>query len=122
MELDSPQYPGTPSTNTEITKNKGVALGWDRVLGPNTINTFRYGYTLIDSDQRGPADRDVVDFRFIDDFDAATSTNGRKLGTHNIVNDFSWIKGNHTLQVRRRTCAGCATTLHQQRTRSTADR
>jgi hypothetical protein len=98
VELDAAQYPGTPSTNTELTKNKGVALGWDRVLGPNKINTFRYGYTLIDSTNAGLQTDNVVDFRFIDDFDAATSTNGRKLGTHNIVNDFSWIKGEHTFK------------------------
>jgi hypothetical protein len=51
---------------------------------------------LIDATNAGLQTASVVDFRFIDDFDAATSTNGRKLGTHNIVNDFSWIKGNHT--------------------------
>lgn len=98
VELDSPQYPGTPSTNTKLTKNKGAALGWDRVLGPNKINTFRYGYTLIDNTNAGLQTENLVDFRFIDDIDGATSTNGRKLGTHNIVNDFSWIKGDHTLK------------------------
>ena len=38
-------------------------------------------------------------FRFIDNFEALTSTNGAcELGTRNITNDFSWIKGNHTLK------------------------
>ncbi len=44
--------------------------------------------------QRRPADRDRRSTSaFIDNFDALTSTNGRELGTHNIVNDLSWVKG-----------------------------
>ena len=41
---------------------------------------------------------DAVTFRFITDFDALTSTNGREVPTHNIVNDMSWLKGNHNVK------------------------
>lgn len=97
-EANTPLYPDTPPQSTESTQNRGVAIGYDKVLGSNKINTFRYGYTLVDQATAGLLSDNVVDFRFIDDFDAATSSNGRHVGTHNIANDFSWIKGDHNLK------------------------
>jgi hypothetical protein len=100
-QQDTPSYPGQPPQNTKGTTNRGVAIGYDKVLGPNKINTFRYGYTVVDNATNGLRTSDLIDFRFIDDIaDVAnlSLSNGRHIGTQNIVNDFSWIKGSHTLK------------------------
>ena len=62
------------------------------------INTFRYGFTDIVEDSIGQQTETPCSFRFIDDFNPLTPTFGRETPTHNIVDDFSWIKGNHTLK------------------------
>ncbi|MCL4814325.1 MAG: TonB-dependent receptor [Vicinamibacteraceae bacterium] len=91
-----PQFPDQPPNTTETVTNRGLALGHDWAIGSNKVNTFRYGYTLIDQDQIGLQTASAASFRFISDYDALTASNGREIGTHNIVNDFAWIAGDHT--------------------------
>jgi hypothetical protein len=55
--------------------------------------------TKIDSATIGPQNSNFVTFRFITNFDAVAGTSTRETPTHNIVNDLSWLKGNHTLKV-----------------------
>ena len=94
----APQFPGSPPNRTQEVKSNGFAIGWDGVLRNNLVNTFRYGFTRLKSDIIGLQTESRNSFRFIDDFEALTSTNGRETPTHNIVNDLSWIKGSHTLK------------------------
>ncbi len=93
------QFPGQPPTTTRTVKNWGFAVGHDWVLGPNTINTARYGFTLIDNDTIGQVSGNFSTFRFLDNLVATTSSNGREVGTHNFLNDFSWMKSAHTIKV-----------------------
>jgi len=92
------QFPGQAPNTTRKVGSHGFAIGHDWVFSSNVINTFRYGYTKIVEDTIGLQEESRVSFRFIDDFDALTSTNGRETPTHNLVNDFNWIKGDHTLK------------------------
>ncbi|HEX7087692.1 MAG TPA: TonB-dependent receptor [Vicinamibacterales bacterium] len=92
------QFPGQPPRTTREIGNSGFAIGHDWVLGSNMINTLRYGFTRIKEDTIGQLTANAVSFRFIDDLIPLTSSNGRETPTHNIVNDFSWIKGSHTLK------------------------
>jgi hypothetical protein len=97
----APQYPGDAAGRSRTDKNWGTAIGWDSTLGGNVVNTFRYGYTRIDTDTLGLLNRDNSGFRFIDDlgFDIATDvSNGRDIQTHNFVNDLSLVKGRHTFK------------------------
>jgi hypothetical protein len=97
----SPQYPGDDPGRRRKDGNWGTAIGWDATLGGSVVNTFRYGFTRIDSDTLGLLNKDVTGFRFIDDlgFDLATSfSSGRDIKTHNFVNDVSMVKGRHTLK------------------------
>jgi hypothetical protein len=93
-----PQFPGQVPNQTGRVKNRGVAAGHDWVISPNVVNTVRYGYTLIDSASIGLRNASTVSFRFIDDFNSLSNTSGRSLGTQNLVDDLSWIKGNHTFK------------------------
>ncbi len=96
--VDVQQFPGQAPNSTNQVKSKGWAFGHDWVLSSNKVNTLRYGYTQIKEDNIGLQTASVVSFRFIDDYSALTPTGGRETPTHNFVDDFSWIKGNHTLK------------------------
>ena len=97
--VDTSQFPGTPPRSTREVKNWGFASGHDWVLGSSMVNTLRAGYTRIDDATIGLQTRSANVFRFMDNYDALSSTFGRKLGTFNVTNDFSWIKGRHALKV-----------------------
>ncbi|HTV02877.1 MAG TPA: TonB-dependent receptor [Luteitalea sp.] len=92
------QFPGLAPRETREVKNWGFASGHDWVLGANKVNTFRAGYTKVDDATIGLQTRSANVFRFMDNYDALTATAGRGLGTFNVTNDFSWIKGDHTLK------------------------
>ncbi|MEO5823630.1 MAG: TonB-dependent receptor [Vicinamibacteraceae bacterium] len=100
--IDSaPQYPGQDPGRTRTDKNWGGAMGWDSTLGGNIVNTFRYGFTRIDTDTIGLRNQDFTGFRFIDDLafdDGLDFSNGRDIKTHNFVDDMSMVKGRHTLK------------------------
>ena len=92
------QFPGQPASTTRKVASKGMAIGHDWVIGSNKVNTLRYGWTQIQEDTIGLLNANVNNFRFMDPFEAQTSSNGRETPTHNIVNDFNWVKGSHSLK------------------------
>jgi Carboxypeptidase regulatory-like domain/TonB dependent receptor len=93
-----PQFLGAPPNTTREVTSRGVALGWDAVLSPSMINTFRYGLTRIEENIAGLQQSVQVDFRNIDAIAAQTATNSRNVPTNTFVNDLSWVKGAHTLK------------------------
>lgn len=94
----APQFPGQAPRTTQKVRNWGLAGGYDWVIGSTKVNTLRYGYTEIKNDTIGQLSSNVAQLRFLDNFTPSTSTNGRKLPTHNIIDDFSWILGDHALK------------------------
>ncbi len=92
------QFPGLAPNTTREVKNWGFASGHDWVLGANLINTLRVGHTKIDDATIGLQTRSATVFRFMDNYEALSASTGRNLGTWNITNDLSWIKGSHTLK------------------------
>ena len=97
-QQSSPQFDSLPSNTVTAGKNWGTAIGWDATLSSNLVNTFRFGYTRIDSTNLGLRTGSLTSFRFIDTPDGQTSTNGRLIDTNNIINDLTWLKGRHTLK------------------------
>jgi hypothetical protein len=93
-----PSFPGEPSANQTVFNNVGAAFGWDEVLSPNWVNSFRYGFTQIDAGTVGPLDANFVTFRFITAFNSLTGSTTRATPTHNIVNDLSWLRGDHAIK------------------------
>jgi hypothetical protein len=93
-----PQFEGQAPNTQRVSKNFGYAAGYDSVLSTNLVNTFRYGLSKIDEATVGLRTANAVVFRFITDFNALTSTNAREVSTHNIVDDVSWLKGNHNVK------------------------
>jgi Carboxypeptidase regulatory-like domain len=94
----APQFEGQAPNTQRVNGNAGYAAGYDAVLSSSLFNTFRFGYSRIDEATLGLRTADAVVFRFITDFNALTSTTGREVPTLNLVDDVSWLKGNHTLK------------------------
>ena len=100
-----PQFPGQAPNSTRQVENWGFASGHDWVLRGNMVNTLRAGYTKIDDNTIGLQRTSQASFRFLDNLEPLAfqavnpgATVGRGLGTFNVVNDLSWIKGAHTLR------------------------
>lgn len=94
----APTFPGNPPQTRFLNNSRGMAIGYDAVLSPKLVNTFRYGLTRIGNKQAGLRNSNRNTFRFFDDFDGLTSTNFRIVPMHNFVNTTSYTHGTHSLQ------------------------
>jgi hypothetical protein len=94
----APQFPDQDPATQTVFSNYGFAVGHDTAISSSLVNSFRYGMTRIDTGTIGTLNSNFVTFRFISSFDPYSSTTTRETPTHNIVNDLSWLKGNHTLK------------------------
>lgn len=77
----------------------GFVIGHDWAIGNNRVNNFRYGLTRQAFSQQGDSSDPAITFRFVFSPLAYVRTLNRITPTTNITDDFSWIKGNHTVQV-----------------------
>ncbi len=76
---------------------KGLAVGHTWTLSNTLLNRFYYGFTRASFTQTGDSDENTVNFRFIFD-PTPTRSLSRTTPVHNFVDDFSWVKGNHSMQ------------------------
>ena len=93
-----PQFAGQGPASVRAIKNNGAAIGHDSVLSPHLMNSVRYGLTRVDFADQGQLNANYIRFRFLDTYEAVTATSTRKIPTHNIVDDISWLKGTHTFK------------------------
>ncbi len=93
------QFPDTPATAT-WSHPLGYVLGHDWTLSNNKINNFRYGLTRQAFSRQGDNAGNGTRFRFVysPTLFPYVRTLTRVTETHNFTDDFTWIKGNHTLQ------------------------
>lgn len=94
----APQFPGFAPNTKRLINSKGMALGYDAVLRPNIVNSFRYGYTRIKDEIAGLRTSSQVFFRFLSDIPASSTSSARRTPTHNFRDDLTWITGAHTMQ------------------------
>ena len=76
----------------------GIAAGHTWSLSNNVVNNFRYGFTRQAYTDAGDSTGNDTDFRFVFQPNGETHTVSRITPVHNITDDVSWIKGNHTIQ------------------------
>lgn len=94
----APQFPGQPPS-TEITDtSKGIAAGHSWTIGNNQVNTFRYGYIRQGLNVTGAGTASYSDFAGISPLTGEGRSTLLNVPVHNFVDDFTWIKGKHTLQ------------------------
>ncbi len=93
------QFPGQGPTNILVDNSKGITAGDTWTISQTLVNDIRYGYIRQGFSNRGVGKGDYVVFRFIADATAQTRTELTNVPVNNIVDNLSWVKGNHTIGV-----------------------
>ena len=91
-------YPGASPSTKNYNNNKGFAVGHTWMLTNNLVNNVRYGYIREGFANRGALTGDFVNFANIASLTATTPSLVVNIPLHNIVDDVSWTKKNHTIQ------------------------
>lgn len=76
----------------------GLAVSHTWLINSNMTNRIGYGLTRLALSQQGDSSDNAISFRFVYSPLNFSRTLNRVNPTHNITDDFTWIKGNHTLQ------------------------
>ncbi|MCB1024558.1 MAG: carboxypeptidase regulatory-like domain-containing protein, partial [Acidobacteria bacterium] len=90
-------FPDTPATNLWQHPVGGV-IGHNWTINSNMINNFRAGLTRQAFSQQGDNAGPSIGFRFVFFPKLDARTLSRTTDTYNFTDDFTWIKGNHTIQ------------------------
>lgn len=99
QNLNNPQAPFLPGTAPEQTladHSKGSVVGYTAVLSPSTVNSFHWGFTRQSTGIIGNSNQPWDQFYSLDE--GFAYSHNLQMPVHNFLDDFSWIKGNHTLQ------------------------
>jgi Carboxypeptidase regulatory-like domain len=91
-----PDFPDTPIP-TNWVHPKGIAAGHIWTLSNTLVNKFSYGLTRAAFSRTGDSSENELVFRFIFD-PTPVRTLSRVTPVHNLVDDLSWVRGNHNLQ------------------------
>jgi hypothetical protein len=92
------QFPGQPAQTIDHTNSKSLSVGYIATISSTVINNFHFGYIRAGLDRTGLQTQQYVNFRGMDDLTAGTPTTNTNVPVLNFVDDFTKIKGNHTLQ------------------------
>ncbi len=91
-------FPDTPAL-TLWNHPKGIAVGHSWTLSNTIVNRAAYGFTRAAFSDQGDESGNFYSFRFIFRPLGFKSSLLRTTPVHNFVDDLSWIKGSHTLQL-----------------------
>ena len=91
-------FPDTPS-RALWEHPYGFVVGHNWTISNNKVNNFRYGLTRQAFSQQGDSTDNAISFRFIYSPSFFARTLSRVTPVQNITDDFTVIKGNHTIQL-----------------------
>lgn len=94
---EEPFLPGSPPMTVFTDHSKGFALGYTAVLGSSKVNSFRWGFTRQSQGFLGNTNQEWNVFYGLDQ--GINYTHNAQTPVHNFVDDFTWTKGAHTLQM-----------------------
>jgi len=92
----APQFPDTLPTES-WSHPWGIVANYTWTVSNNKVNNFRYGITREAFTNTGDSNVNAITFRSVFSSDLFARTFRRTTPTTNITDDFSWIKGNHSL-------------------------
>ncbi len=92
-------FPGQPPSQALTDDSKGFTAGDTWSISQQIINDIRYGFVRQGFGFSGIGKGDYVDFRFLNSPTAETRSTITSVPVNNIVDNLSWTKGNHTIQV-----------------------
>lgn len=91
-------FPDTPAL-TLWNHPYGFAVGHSWTISNSKVNRLSYGYTRAAFTDQGDSNQNFYSFRFIYRPLGFKGTLSRTTPVHNFVEDFSWLKGKHTMQM-----------------------
>ncbi len=99
------QFPGQPPSTVNTNNTKGIVTGYAWTISPTKINNFHYGYIRQGIGNNGASNQAIVALRGLDTPTACSPTPGCGntrttsviIPIHNFTDDFTIIKGKHTL-------------------------
>jgi hypothetical protein len=94
----APQFPGDPPSASLVSTSKGIAVGHTWTISSTLINNFRYGYIRQSLNNLGAGNNSFSDFVGFSPLTAENTSALLNVPVHNFVDDFTWVKGKHTLQ------------------------
>ncbi len=94
---EEPFLPGAPPETVFTDHSKGFAVGYTAVLSSSMVNNFRWGFTRQSQGFVGNTSQEWNVFYGLDQ--GINYTHNAQTPVHNFVDDFSWTKGAHTLQI-----------------------
>ena len=92
-------FPGQPPSSANRNTTKGITGGETWTIAQNKINDIRYGYIRQGYASSGIGSGDYVDFRFLSTPTSESRSNINSVPVNNLVDNFNWTKGNHSIQV-----------------------
>jgi len=94
------QFPGLPAPSVTYGNNRGIAAGHVWSINDRMTNNARYGFIRLGNAVRGTANVNVpyVAFGAFTTLDAETTTSIYDVTTNNFADDFTFVKGRHTIQ------------------------
>jgi len=94
------QFPGLPAPSVTYGNNKGIAAGHVWSINDRMTNNARYGLIRLGNATRGTANVNLpyVAFGAFTTLDAETTTSIYAVTTNNFADDFTYVKGRHTIQ------------------------
>lgn len=92
------QFPGQPPSSILADNSKGFTVGETWTINTRMVNDIRYGLVRQGYGSSGVGKGDYVDFRFMDTPTSETRSRIVSVPVNNVVDNFSWTKGNHSLQ------------------------
>ncbi len=94
---EEPFLPGSPPMTVFTDHSKGFVFGYTAVLGSSKVNSFRWGFTRQSQGFLGNTNQEWNVFYGLDQ--GINYTHNAQTPVHDFVDDFTWTKGAHTLQM-----------------------
>lgn len=91
------QFPGHPVAQQLIDNSKGFSLAYSAQLSNTLTSVTRWGFSRLGREVTGPGG-DALTIRSFNNFQSFAVPALRQIPTHNITQDFSWVRGAHTWQ------------------------
>lgn len=93
----APQFPGQPDSTVATNNTKGIITGYQWAISPTKVNSIHYGFIRQGLGVNGASVLPFVRLRGLDTPVSSNRTTSTIVPVHNITDDFSWVKGRHTL-------------------------
>ena len=93
----APYYPGQPASQKD-TEFRRVFRPTTWTPTTNIVNNLRYGYVRQSIATTGVGNGQYTTLRGLDTPEATTRSSSTFVPSHNIIDDYTWTKGKHTVQ------------------------